>query len=62
MLQIVNSEKLTNVKVYPYSLTTPKQLLPTSHATLTQLSLAEFQKLFVPLPTLKSGTIHHLSH
>ena len=62
MLQSVNSEKLTKVKNPPNSLTTPTQVLPTSHLTLTYLSLAEFQKLFVPLPTLKSGTIPHISH
>ena len=44
---------LTNVKLYPDSLTSLTQPLPTSNTTLGQLSLLEFQKKFVPLPTMK---------
>lgn len=43
----------TNVKLSPNFLTSPTQPLPNSHTTLTQLSLFEFQKKFVPLPTLE---------
>lgn len=43
----------TNVKLSTKSLTTPTQDPPTSHATLSQLSLFRFQKKFVTLPTLK---------
>lgn len=53
MLQNVNSQLQTNVKLSPYSLTPPTQDRQTSHPTLTQLSLLRFRKKFVPLPTLK---------
>lgn len=43
----------TNVKLSPNSLTTPTQPPPTFHPSLGQLSLLEFQKKFVPLPTMK---------
>lgn len=43
----------TNVKLSLNSLTSPTQPLPNSHLTLTQLSLLEFQKKFVPLPTMQ---------
>ena len=43
----------TNVKLPPNSLTSPTQPLPTSNTSLGQLSLLEFQKKFVPLPTLE---------
>lgn len=43
----------TNVKLSPNSLTSPTQPPPSSHPTLSQLSLLEFQKKFVPLPTMK---------
>ena len=42
-----------NVKLSPNFLTSPTQPLPNSHTTLTQLSLLEFQKKFVPLPTMQ---------
>lgn len=44
---------LTNVKLFLNSLTTIGQLRPTSHPTLTQLSLFRFREKFVTLPTLK---------
>lgn len=43
----------TNVKLSPNFLTSPTQPLPNSHPTLTQLSLLEFQKKFVHLPTMQ---------
>lgn len=43
----------TNVKLSPNFLTSPTQPPLTSHPTLTQLSLLEFQKKFVPLPTMQ---------
>ena len=45
----------TNVKLSLNSLTSPTKPLPTSHPTLAQLSLVEFQKKFVPLPTMKKA-------
>ena len=61
MLQNVNGKVQTNVKIPPNPLTSRPQPLPTSHATLTQLSLARFQKLFVPLPTLKRAIFAQLT-
>lgn len=43
----------TNVKLSLNSLTSRTQPLPTSNPTLTQLSLLEFQKKFVTLPTMQ---------
>lgn len=50
----------TNVKLYLNSLTSPTQTRPTSHPTLTQLSLLEFQKKFVPLPTMQK--VNFIAH
>ena len=54
MLRNVNTKTLTNVKARPNSLTTPRKHPHTSSATLAQLSLASFQKKFVPLQTLRN--------
>lgn len=43
----------TNVKLSPNSLTTPTHPPPTYHPSLGQLLLLEFQKKFVPLPTMQ---------
>ena len=62
MLQNVNGKMLTSVKVSPNPLTSLTQDPQTSHSTLTQLSLTQFQKLFVPLPTLKRAIFAQLTH
>lgn len=54
MLRNVNTKTLTNVKARPNSLTTPRQDPLTSSVTLAQLSLARFEKKFVPLQTLRN--------
>lgn len=53
MLQSVNNYLQTNVKLSRNSLTTPTHPPPNSHPTPTQLPLWRFQKIFVPLPTMK---------
>ena len=52
----------TNVKLSLNLLTPPTQHRPTSHPTLTQLSLFRFRKKFVPLPTLKRAIFAPLLH
>lgn len=62
MLRNVNTKTLTNVKARTNSLTTPRKHPHISSATLAQLSLARFEKKFVPLQTLRGVPVSNGSH